>query len=137
MNPANVLGRFDSSTPGIPESNRVEQPSIICDSRRMMRFQKSLKGQTGEKSDMKLAELKPGLVVGLDAELVCNVVAVVPHCETAVQVIYRLTDGSIKERLLRRTRLRRSRPGWSGIEIAAIKVAAPEQRRPFDLDGGA
>lgn len=50
---------------------------------------------------MKLNELKPGLaLIGLDAELVCTLVAVVPHAENAVQVIYRLPDGSIKERLL-------------------------------------
>jgi SNF2 family DNA or RNA helicase len=75
---------------------------------------------------MKLAELKPGLaLVGLDPDLVCIVVAVVPHAENAVQVIYRLPDGNIKERLLGPT------------DEDAITPATTERPWSFDGDGAA
>ena len=75
---------------------------------------------------MKLAELKPGLaLVGLDPELVCTVVAVVPHAENAVQVIFRLPDGSIKERLL------------GPADEAAVAPATTECPWAFDGDGAA
>jgi hypothetical protein len=71
-----------------------------------------------------LADLKPGLaLVGLEPDRVCTVVAVIPHAENAVQVIYRLPDGAIKERLL-------------GIaDEATIAVATVE--RPWAFDGDA
>jgi superfamily II DNA or RNA helicase len=73
---------------------------------------------------MRLAELKPGLaLVGLEPDRVCTVVAVVPHAESAVQVIYRLPDGAIKERLL------------GTADEATIAVATVE--RPWAFDGDA
>ncbi len=50
---------------------------------------------------MQLSELKPGLaLVGLEPDLVCSVVAINVIAEGAVQVFYKLPDGSFKERLL-------------------------------------
>jgi superfamily II DNA or RNA helicase len=73
---------------------------------------------------MRLAELKPGLaVVGLEPDRVCTVMAVLRHAENAVQVIYRLPDGAIKERLL------------GTADEATIAVATVE--RPWAFDGDA
>jgi superfamily II DNA or RNA helicase len=73
---------------------------------------------------MRLAELKPGLaLVGLEPDRVCTVVAVVPHAENAVQVIYRLPEGAIKERLL------------GTADEATIEVATVERPWAFDGDG--
>jgi superfamily II DNA or RNA helicase len=76
---------------------------------------------------MQLAELKTGLaLVGLEPDLVCTVVAVVPIGETAVQVVYKLPDGTTyKERLL------------SAVDAAAIAVAITERPWAFDGDGAA
>lgn len=50
---------------------------------------------------MLLAELKPGLaLVGLEPERVCTIIQVTPYAENAVQIFYKLPDGSFKERLL-------------------------------------
>jgi len=69
---------------------------------------------------MHLAELKPGLaLVGLEPDRVCTVVAVVPHAQNAVQVIYRLPDGAIKERLL------------GTADEATIAVATVERAKRF------
>ncbi len=73
---------------------------------------------------MRLAELKTGLaLVGLEPDRVCTIVAVVPHAENAVQVIYRLPDGAIKERLL------------GTADEATIAVATVERPWAFDGDG--
>lgn len=73
---------------------------------------------------MQLAELKSGIaLMGLEPELVCTVAAVVPIAEGAVQVIYKLPDGSMKERLL------------STSDEATITVAVTE--RPWSFDGDA
>ena len=73
---------------------------------------------------MQLAELKPGLaLVGLEPDRVCTVMAVVPLAENAVQVIYRLPEGAIKERLL------------GPADEATIAVATVE--RPWAFDGDA
>jgi superfamily II DNA or RNA helicase len=73
---------------------------------------------------MKLAEIKAGVaLVGLEPDLVCTVVAVVPISEAAVQVIYKRPDGSMKERLL----------GTS--DESTIAVATVE--RPWAFDGDA
>ncbi len=50
---------------------------------------------------MQLAELKSGLALtGLEPNLVCTLIAVLPYAANAVQVIYRLPDGGVTERLL-------------------------------------
>ena len=73
---------------------------------------------------MQLAELKPGLaLVGLEPDRVCTVVAVNVIADNAVQVIYRLPDGTIKERLL------------GSADEATIAVATVE--RPWAFDGDA
>jgi SNF2 family DNA or RNA helicase len=75
---------------------------------------------------MQLAQLKPGLaLVGLEPDLVSTVVAVVPIAESTVQVIYRLPDGTIKERLL------------SAADEASISPATSERPWAFDGDGAA
>jgi SNF2 family DNA or RNA helicase len=75
---------------------------------------------------MLLAELKPGLdLVGLEPQRVCAVVAVVPIAAGAVQVYYKLPDGTLKERLL------------STADEATIAVAATERSWAFDGDGAA
>src|SRR5260370_37693054 len=73
---------------------------------------------------MQLAELRAGLaLVGLEPQLVCPIVAVAPIADKAVQVYYKLPDGSLKERLL-----------GDGDE-ATITVAVAE--RPWAFDGDA
>jgi len=75
---------------------------------------------------MLFAELTPGLaLVGLEPELVCTVVAVVPIAPGAVQVYYKLPDGTLKERLLGNT------------DEATISVAVAERPWAFDGDGAA
>src|SRR5687768_3352789 len=75
---------------------------------------------------MLLADLKPGLaLVGLEPELVCTVVAAVPIAPGAVQVYYKLPDGTLKERLL------------STADEASITVALAERPWAFDGDGAA
>jgi superfamily II DNA or RNA helicase len=75
---------------------------------------------------MQLTELKPGLaLIGLEPELVCTVVAVVPITDGAVQVFYKLPDGSLKERLI------------GTADEATISVAVTERPWAFDGDGAA
>ena len=75
---------------------------------------------------MKLADLKPGLaLVGLEPNVVCTVVAVVPIADGAVQVYYKLADGGLKERLL------------GAADEATISVAVSERPWAFDGDGAA
>jgi superfamily II DNA or RNA helicase len=75
---------------------------------------------------MQLAQLTAGLaLVGLEPELVSTIVAVVPIAEGTVQVIYRLPDGTIKERLL------------SAADEASIAPATNERPWAFDGDGAA
>ncbi len=73
---------------------------------------------------MQLSELKAGLaVVGLEPELVCTVVAVNVIADGAVQVFYKLPEGTFKERLL-------------GVaDEATITLATTE--RPWAFDGDA
>lgn len=73
---------------------------------------------------MRLAELKPGLALtGLEPNLVCTLIAVLPYAANAVQVIYRLPDGGVKERLL----VTADEPS---IELATVE-------RPWAFDGDA
>jgi SNF2 family DNA or RNA helicase len=71
---------------------------------------------------MHLPEIITGAsLTGLEPDLVCKVVAVTPMGDTAVQVIYRLPDGKIKERLL------------TPADAPSIAPAATE--RPWAFDG--
>jgi hypothetical protein len=73
---------------------------------------------------MQLSEIKAGLaLVGLDPELVCTVVAVNLIAESAVQVFYKLPEGTFKERLL-------------GIADDAT-IALATTQRPWAFDGDA
>src|SRR3954447_7140202 len=69
-----------------------------------------------------LAELKPGQsLVGLEANAVATVVAVVPIVAGAVRVIYTTPDGTLKDRLL------------GSADEPSISAATVE--RPFSFDG--
>ena len=71
---------------------------------------------------MKLSEITAGLsLAGLEPERVCAVIAATPFGDSALQVVYRLPDGTIKERLL------------SLADEASISPAATE--RPWAFDG--
>jgi superfamily II DNA or RNA helicase len=73
---------------------------------------------------MNLPDITPGAsLTGLEPDLVCKVVQVIPMGDTAVQVIYRLPDGNIKERLL------------TPADADSIAPAAAE--RPWAFDGDA
>ena len=73
---------------------------------------------------MRLTELKPGLaLVGLEPDRVCTVIQVHSLAENAVQVYYKLPDGSLKERLL------------GTADEATIAVATVERLWAFDGDG--
>ena len=75
---------------------------------------------------MQLTDLKTGLsLVGLEPAVIVSVVAVVPIGEGSVQVIYRLPEGTIRERLM------------TGADIASLSVATTERPWSFDGDGEA
>lgn len=73
-----------------------------------------------------LDNLTPGLALtGLDPTGIGTVVAVVPIADGAVQVIYRTSDGGVKERLLNRA------------DEATLSIATVERPWSFDGDGEA
>lgn len=73
---------------------------------------------------MQLTDIKPGIaVVGLEPDRVCTVVGVTVIADNAVQVVYKLPDGTLRERLL------------GPVDEAAIAVATTE--RPWAFDGDA
>ncbi len=73
---------------------------------------------------MKLTDIKPGVsLVGLEPGVVCSVVATTPLAADAVQVYYKLPDGSLKERLL------------GPADEASLDPAATERPWAFDGDG--
>jgi SNF2 family DNA or RNA helicase len=73
-----------------------------------------------------LADLKQGQsLVGLEPNLVANIVAVVPIAANAVQVIYKIPDGTLKHRLL------------NTADEATIGLATTERPWSFDGDGAA
>lgn len=73
---------------------------------------------------MKLQELQNGLsVTGLEGEIVTSISAVIPITGTSVQVIYKLPDGSLKERLI--------------DESAAASIMKAEASRPWSFTGDA
>ena len=75
---------------------------------------------------MQLNDLKAGLsLVGLEPAVIVSVVAAVPIGEGSVQVIYRLPEGTIRERLV------------TGADIASLSVATTERPWSFDGDGEA
>src|SRR5439155_13731868 len=73
---------------------------------------------------MRLEDLTPGTsLTGIESSAVATVVAVTPIAEGAVQVIYRIPDGTLKERLLGRA------------DEATIALATEERPWAFDGDG--
>ena len=75
---------------------------------------------------MQLTDLKIGLsLVGLEPSVIVSVMAAVPIGDGAVQLIYKLPDGSIRDRLV------------TSVDIDAIAVATSERPWSFDGDGEA
>jgi hypothetical protein len=75
---------------------------------------------------LKLEDLKPGLsLVGLEPVVVATLVAVVPIAVGAVQVIYKTSDGTFKDRLL----------NWA--DEPSISLATVDRPWSFDGDGAA
>ncbi|MBX9653615.1 DEAD/DEAH box helicase [bacterium] len=75
---------------------------------------------------LKLEDLKPGLsLTGLEPSIVSTLTAVVPIADGSVQVIYRMPDGSLKERLLGRD------------DEPNVSEAVAERPWSFDGDGAA
>jgi superfamily II DNA or RNA helicase len=75
---------------------------------------------------IRLDDIKPGLsLTGLEPTVIGNVVAVVPIAEGTIQIIYKIPDGALKDRLLNRD------------DEAAISVATAERPWSFDGDGDA
>jgi hypothetical protein len=75
---------------------------------------------------MLLSDLKPGLsLVGLEPSVVVSVIAAVPIGEGAVQVIYKIPIGTIRERLV------------TAADIGTLSVATVERPWSFDGDGEA
>ena len=73
---------------------------------------------------MKLPDITPGLsLVGLEPDQVCVVIANTPLSESAAQIVYKLPDGSFKERLL------------SQQDEDTLRPA--EEERPWAFDGNA
>ena len=73
---------------------------------------------------MVLAELTAGMSLrGLEPDLVCTVVATVKIAEETIQVIYRLPDGTIRERLL-------SKPDEATVTVADVNASVKVQRVP-------
>ena len=75
---------------------------------------------------MKLENLKPGIsLVGIESAVIVTLMAVVPIGNGAVQIIYKIPDGTIKERLL------------GPSDEAEIDIATAERPWAFDGDGEA
>lgn len=75
---------------------------------------------------MKIEELAPGLsLTGLEPTSVATIVAVVPIADGAVQVIYKTSEGTLKDRLLGRA------------DEESISIATQERPWAFDGDGEA
>ncbi len=75
---------------------------------------------------MRLEDLRPGLFIqGLEPLEIVTIVAVVPIADGAIQIIYRMPNGTIKDRLLGRA------------DEAAIAVATQGCPWTFDGDGEA
>ncbi len=75
---------------------------------------------------MLLSDLKPGLsLVGLEPSVIVSVMAAVPIGEGAVQVIYKLPSGTIRERLV------------TAADIGTLSVATVERPWSFEGDGEA
>lgn len=71
-------------------------------------------------------EIKPGLsLTGLEPGMVVSVLASVPIGTGSAQVIYKLPDGTIRERLI------------SGADLGALAVATVERPWSFEGDGDA
>ena len=97
--------------------------------RTMMRTCNIQCGDTAENSKnnmISLESITPGLsLTGLDTTGIGCVVAVVPIADGAVQIIYRTSDGGVKERLL----------NWA--DEATLSIATIERPWSFDGDGEA
>jgi superfamily II DNA or RNA helicase len=75
---------------------------------------------------MTLSDLKPGLsLLGLEPSVVVSVMAAVPIGDGAVQVIYKLPSGNIRERLV------------TAADIGSLSVATVERPWSFEGDGEA
>ena len=75
---------------------------------------------------MQLIDLKSGLsLVGLEPGIVVTLAAVVPLSASALQVIYKLPNGSIRERLI------------TQADIGTLSLAKTERPWSFDGDGEA
>jgi len=75
---------------------------------------------------MQLSDLKPGLsLVGLEPSVIVSVIAAVPIGEGAIQVIYKLPSGTIRERLV------------TAADIGHLSVATVERPWSFEGDGEA
>ena len=73
-----------------------------------------------------LEDIRPGLaLIGLETGLVVSVMASVPIGTEAAQVIYKLPDGSIRERLI------------TASDINTLAIATTERPWSFDGDGDA
>ena len=75
---------------------------------------------------MRLEDITAGLSLsGVEPTHLVTVVATVPHGDGALQLIYRMPDGAMKERLLGRA------------DETSISVATSERPFSFDGDGAA
>jgi hypothetical protein len=75
---------------------------------------------------MNLRDISAGQsLAGVEPTQIVTVVAKVPHGDSALQIIYRLPDGTIKERLLGPT------------DEPSIETAMAERPFSFDGDGAA
>jgi len=71
---------------------------------------------------MKLEDISSGQsLAGVEPTQIVSVIATVPHGDNALQIVYRLPDGNIKERLLGPT--------------DESSIAAATVERPFSPDG--
>ena len=75
---------------------------------------------------IRLEDIRPGLpLTGLEPGMIVSVVAAVPIGTGAAQVIYKLPDGTIRERLV------------GAADIGTLAVATTERPWSFDGDGDA
>ena len=75
---------------------------------------------------MQLSDLKPGLsLVGLEPGVIVSILAVVPIGEGAIQVIYKIPSGTIRERLV------------TAADVGSLSVATVERPWSFEGDGEA
>ena len=104
----------------------MPQPAPILAQRWLVLTRSLLAGFTRPLTEMQLSDLKPGLsLTGLEPQAIVSVVATVPIGADAIQLIYKLPSGTLRERLVTAT------------DVGSLSVPTTERPWSFEGDGEA